>query len=427
MIKYKCNKCNKGFTRKHNYEYHINNIQIPCWSENQVIYPQNTIFNQSAPTCTEIAPKLHRNCTDLHRNCTEIAPTCMELSKNTYDTQNDIFNFMLDMNDKLKNINLSNSLDTNICLYCESIFTRQSSLQRHQETRCKLKKNFDELEKLKERLNNIVFDVEYLKNRDVKIKNTSINNNTDNSISHNTNQTNQTNNGVINNNSNNTNNITVQLVQFGCENIDEIDSNEALNVYYKSTGGNILSNILKLTNFNDNYPQNHNICISDLSREFVKVFNGKKFIIKKFKDVKGDIMYKVIKNTQKLVDKIESDDSIVLSEYTMSKMKINNVSLRLINGDLPEDIVRAEVREKDKLLENKNTTDLKVSVDEEKSIDSEKEREFNLEERLRIKHLQSKQQGLIDISIERLKDELYNGKDLIETSKNIVKKYIKIL
>jgi hypothetical protein len=351
----------------------------------------------------------------------------MELSKNTYDTQNDIFNFMLDMNDKLKNINLSNSLDTNICLYCESIFTRQSSLQRHQETRCKLKKNFDKLEKLKERLNNIVFDVEYLKNRDVKIKNTSINNNTDNSISHNTNQTNQTNNGVINYNSNNTNNITVQLVQFGCENIDEIDSNEALNVYYKSTGGNILSNILKLTNFNDNYPQNHNICISDLSREFVKVFNGKKFIIKKFKDVKGDIMYKVIKNTQKLVDKIESDDSIVLSEYTMSKMKINNVSLRLINGDLPEDIVRAEVREKDKLLENKNTTDLKVSVDEEKSIDSEKEREFNLEERLRIKHLQSKQQGLIDISIERLKDELYNGKDLIETSKNIVKKYIKIL
>jgi hypothetical protein len=126
------------------------------------------------------------------------------------------------------------------------------------------------------------------------------------------------------------------------------------------------------------------------------------------------IIIYVIQNTHKLVDKIENDDSIILSQYTLSKMKINNVSVRLINGELPEDIVRTEVREKDKLL-----------IDEEKSIDSKKEREFNLEERLRIKHLQSKQQGLIDISLEKLKNELYNGKDLIENCENILKKNLK--
>ena len=39
----------------------------------------------------------------------------------------------------------------------------------------------------------------------------------------------------------------------------------------------------------------------------------------------------------------------------------------------------------------------------------EEEREFNLEERLRIKYLEDKQNGLINIANERIKDELYNN------------------
>jgi hypothetical protein len=330
---------------------------------------------------------------------------------------------------EMMNPNLSN-VDTNTCKYCDGIFTRNDNLQRHLKERCKSKKYFDELEKLKERLNNIVFENEQLKKETETFKYTNTNNTQiTNTNSHNTSNTNNTlnknqiNNGAINNGIINNNNVNIQLVQFGNENIDDIDSNEALNIYYKSTGGNILSNILKLINLNDKYPQNHNICISDLSRELVKIFNGKKFVIKKFKDVKGDIMYKVIRNTHKLVDKIENDDSIILTENLLSKLRINNVSVRLINGSLPEDIVRDEVNEKEKVFKNNNID----SENEEKK--SKKEREFNLEERLRVKHLQSKQQGLIDISMERLKDELYNGKDLIEKSETIVKnkkkKYLK--
>ena len=129
--------------------------------------------------------------------------------------------------------------------------------------------------------------------------------------------------------------------------------------------------------------------MSDLSRELVKIFDGQKFVVKKFKNIQGEIMYKVIRNTHKLVDKIENDDGIVLSENLLSKLKINNVSIKLIDGVLAEDIVRDEVRAKEKIFKNDSDSD-----NEYEEIDEKKERDFNLDERLRIAHLQSKQQGL---------------------------------
>jgi hypothetical protein len=335
---------------------------------------------------------------------------------------NNLNNLLFENINKLININ-KDQIVPNTCIYCDTVFTRHNNLLRHQRERCKSKINYDELEKLKDKLNLITNNYqtlekenEHLKSKMTDLETTTITNNNTNS----NNTKNQINNGVINNMNNN---VNVQLVQFGNENIDDIDANEALNVYNKSTGGNILSNVLKLINLNDKYPQNHNICISDLSRELVKIFNGKKFVIKKFKDIKGDIMYKVIRNTHKIVDKIENDDSIILTENLLSKLRINNVSVRLINGSLPEDIVRDEVKEKEKLLKNDDS--------DNDDVDDKKERDFNLEERLRIEHLQSKQQGLINISFERLKDELYNGKDLVESSEIVVKsnkkkKYLKI-
>ena len=161
-------------------------------------------------------------------------------------------------------------------------------------------------EKLKEKFNDLLInnkdlveEIELLK-KQINSNNSQIINNTNN----NTLNKNNIINGVINNN------LNVQLVQFGSENIDELDIKEALKIYLKSTGGNIISNMLKFVNLNEKYPQNHNICMSDLSRELVKIFNGKKFIVKKFKDAKGDILGKAIVNTYKIVDKIENNEDI---------------------------------------------------------------------------------------------------------------------
>ncbi|AYV80289.1 MAG: hypothetical protein Gaeavirus25_8 [Gaeavirus sp.] len=197
------------------------------------------------------------------------------------------------------------------------------------------------------------------------------------------------------------NNQIFQVVQFGSENIDKLDMTEALKIYMQSTGGNILSNILKFINLNEKYPENHNICMSDLSREFVKVYNGKKFITKKFKNCKDDILGSVIKNTNKIVDKFENNDAVNNSPVIKSKISVNKTSVKLIKGDTAEDIVREESRS------NRNVIDTN-SDDEE--ID------FSATELARIKLLEQKQQGLQDISFDKLKNELYNGKDLVENS-----------
>ena len=53
-----------------------------------------------------------------------------------------------------------------------------------------------------------------------------------------------------------------------------------------------MSNMLKYINLNEQYPENNNICMTDLSREIVKIHNGKKFVYKKFKNVKDEILTK---------------------------------------------------------------------------------------------------------------------------------------
>jgi hypothetical protein len=183
---------------------------------------------------------------------------------------------------------------------------------------------------------------------------------------------------------NETINENIEIVKFGEEDIEGIDMLEMINIYMKSTGGNILSNMLKYINFNTKYPQNNNIYITDLTREHVKIFNGSYFIVKKFKNIKEHIVKKLIENTERIIENIIKTKKI--TPEMEQKIKINQVSIKLISGCSPDEIVREE---------RENIED---------------EMEFNLEERLRIKHLENKQQGLLNITYERIKEELYNGR-----------------
>ena len=467
MVKFSCIICNKGFNRKSNYEYHINDKKRPCMNlenkEDNNITETVPIHTEAVPIHTEAVP-IHTETVPIH---TEAVPIHTEAVPIHTDNEKVIsptitsFNDMLwnDFN-HLININPHKLTDNNTCVFCNTTFVQKASLNRHMKDRCKSKKYYDELEILKEKLNSMSKNYQDLEKEMTNLKNENlkhtgdINTNTmvtNNSNNHNkTVNKNQINNGNILNNTNNT--VNVQLVQFGCENIDNIDTEEVMHVYAKSTGGNILSCILKYVNLNDKYPENHNICITDLSRELVKIFNGKKFIIKKFKNAKGDIMSKVIKNTYKIVDKIESDDTLKLTPYIKSKLKINMISLKLIDGITPEEIVRDEIREKEKEnpvkkdkknkknnkdkkdekdekdndsnnSDNSNDTDNSDDSDDSDDSDasdkSKVERDFSVAEQARIEHLESKQQGLQDISFERLKEELYNGKDLLENKKHL--------
>ena len=378
---YKCLECKKEFNRKSNFDYHIKERKRPC---NNIIIETIPKHTETIPIHTETIP-IHTNIIPIHTN-----KNFSNMQTNSLSINDIILNDI----EKISNINnIEKDNNNNTCIYCNTSFVQKSSLNRHLKDRCKSKKYFDELETIKMKFDNIINKYEILKNKKNNTKN--INNLKNNQI----------NNGTINNNNNT---VNVQLVQFGNENIDDLDMNEALSIYLKSTGGNILSNMLKYVNLNNKYPQNNNICMSDLSRELVKIFNGEKFVVKKFKNAKGDILCKVINNTHRIVDKIKNDDKIKKTPDMKNKIKINNVSLQLIDGCPAEDIVREEIREKEKLL--KDNTVLFIKNNEEDDKRKNEERDFNLQEQMRIEHLEDKRDGLVDITLERLKEELYNGK-----------------
>ena len=63
------------------------------------------------------------------------------------------------------------------------------------------------------------------------------------------------------------------------------------------------------------------------------------------------------------------------------------------------------------------TSDIKALVSKKEN----KERDFTREEIIRIEHLENKRDGLQEIAYEKIKDELYNGKNFVEKSKILIK------
>ena len=357
MVNYICPKCNKAFNRKSNYVDHTLNKKNPCDKSNFIVPPKPV---ESPPIPA---------------------------------------NFMEYLLKEPEQLNKDNKY---ICTYCEKSFTRLDSLKKHLNSRCKSKENHEELEKLKEEMKFIIEGFKNLENENIKLKNEietiqkgSIKNNNTQIINNNNNDNRQINKGIIQNNF---------IVQFGEEDIDKIDLNEAMKTFLTSTGGNIVSNMLKYINLNTKYPENNNLCISDNAREIVKIHNGKKFVHKKFKNVKDEIVRKGIKNTQKIIKKYKEDDTIIKTQNNKDKIKINEVSLKLIDGISGETIVRDEINEKEP----------KIFVKNKDNEDSEIERDFTFAERMRIEHLDSKSEGLKNKTYENIKEDLYNARDLIK-------------
>ena len=401
MSIYKCNLCNKEFNKKNHLDNHLYKKKKSC-----VLFPLKTPPNPAKTR--QIAYKIPPKPAKIPPKPAKIPPNP---AKTLIDTEK-IIDFLFK-----EPINDNNNKHCIICIYCEKIFTRGDSLKKHQIKRCKSKTNHDDLEKLKEKMDMLLENYENLK-KDYQdlIKNKEIKTNSHEEKNINEVRTifNNTNNG--NNSNNNINNgiiNTVNIVQFGEEDISKLNLPEAVKQYLISTGGNIASNMLKYINLNEKYPENHNICITDMSRELVKIHNGKKFITKKFKNIKNDIMKNVVKNTRKLMDNYEKDNKFKKTNDAKTKLKINDVSLKLIDGLSGEDIVREEIIEKGKILNLKNNSIKDTINNEDDNSESEEDRDFTFDERLRIEHLNKKREGLQIKTFENLKEELYNARELL--------------
>ena len=220
MPNYKCERCLKEFDQKSNYETHINR-KFPC--------------QKSAPKCTEFAPKSTEN-----------------------------------------NQKINNTSDEIKCNYCGKVFTRGSSLTRHIDSRCKVKKeNDNKMEEIMTILIELKESNKELKENDKKksdemkllreevakyksiIKNT---NNTQNNI------------GTLNN-IGTQNNITFKINAYGAEDMSKITVNDYKRIFGR--GMNSTPALVEKMHFDKNMPENHNVYISNLRDEYVLMYDGK--------------------------------------------------------------------------------------------------------------------------------------------------------
>jgi hypothetical protein len=395
MTIHRCEKCLKIFNQKSHLVNHLIKRKKPCSSSD--------ILN----LCDLINP------TESHQNptnpSTKIPPKTI-INNNTIN------------NDIAKTHN-----DHNVCLYCEKDFSRVDSLQRHLKDRCKIKKKNDDKDSKIQILieENALLKEIILKNKDVLTTGNIINNNNT------TNNSNNTKNSHNNTTNNIQQNVQVNINGFGKEDLDKLNILDAMKVYLKSTGGNIIANMLKYINLNANYPENNNICISDLSREIVKMHNGKKYIYKKFKNAKYDIVDKVVDNIYGIVNKYKDGDYKKSTDIN-SKLDINETSLKLISGEELENDSDSdsdsdntenlnsenEINSDSDDNHSRNTQDIiddLNNMDEniQKMIEKREKDNKIKSKRVNIEHLNSKREGLQQITFEKLKEELRNGKEIL--------------
>jgi DNA-directed RNA polymerase subunit RPC12/RpoP len=200
-----------------------------------------------------------------------------------------------------------NKLREHKCTYCSQTFTRQASLNVHLNERCKIKRSVgDDREKIFLNLIQELQEQNKKKDEEIKKKSESENdlkkdmatlkqqlskvmsmvqgvNVTNNNIDKQQNVT--IDKQQINNNNN------IKLIAFGEEDLSYISDSvckKLLNKGFKS-----VQYMLEHVHFNKNKPENHNIYIPNLKNDYVTIFNGGDWTLKK----KDDILDTIIDNT----------------------------------------------------------------------------------------------------------------------------------
>jgi len=245
MVEYKCDGCNKTYINKYDYTRHINR-KNPCLKE-------IVKSSQNEPNVSQAEAKIAK------------------IDKNSIQ-----------------------------CNYCKRVFTLKSSLNKHLQDRCKVKKEdintkeeiyqtllkqMKEMEENNKKQIQIIEEnskkqIQIMENTNKKMlteiieltkqinkSNTTINNTNNGTVNTIENQNNNT-----NNQQNNIKNLHINLIAHGKEDLSFITEDHLKKILYK--GFKSIENLTQIVHFDKNRPENHNIYISNIKDTYVMMYDG---------------------------------------------------------------------------------------------------------------------------------------------------------
>jgi hypothetical protein len=313
MVEHTCNRCGKTFNKKSSYIDHTEHKKKPCKAQQQ-----NNI------------------------KVTPIPPNEQKIPAN---------------------------LSSNMCKYCNRLFTRNDSLKKHLTNRCKVKKLQDEEKENifkellnKEEINNnfkamlleqnklIMDKLEKLKKQNEEYKN------------HNKELEKQIKqiikkNVTKNNCNNNTQNIqinNINIVDHGKEDFEKINYKVFTEAMLK-TGPLLFEKLTKGIHFNPDYPENHNIYISDINREKVMIYNNKRWILENYDNLYPNFISRILEfgyTKEKFMDECFENGKLNQTGIDIIKQKMQWI--RLI-----DDYTEEEIEEDIKMIEFRKRHDKK--------------------------------------------------------------------
>lgn len=295
MVIYECENCKKKFKQKSHYKTHTENKKYPCYANLKIVNDSKNKLN------LEVENKNEKR---------------QEITEHEYKYN---------------------------CLYCEKIFTRSDSLNRHTEKYCKSKQKSDEFDVLKVKYE------ELLKKYNTMIQNNVI-----------------TTNNSIKGNTNNTNNGTITTIyQFGKEDYSKITNNDILKSIMSSTGVGIPVALIEKMHFNNEYPEFKNVCITDINRKYALLWNGKKWLRKKYENIGTEMLDRCLCLISDRMDELEK---LVTDSKTFNIKKRTITKLENEDSDDTDDILQIKIKEDKKNFRSYASSKIEESLYNNKDI-----------------------------------------------------------